>query len=203
MIRVLVGLALGVFAWSLVFLAPPPVLVAAVAVVAILALREFFAIAAAAGTRPFAILGFAGALLWLLLPGLDRGYFLSLFLILLLGAGVLGGRPLRSVLPAAGLTAAGLIYVAGPMLWGLLLHGMSPHWLAFAFIVTAVGDSAALAGGMALGRHQLAPRISPHKTWEGLNRLGDRRHRRRRRLRGVLPSRDSRASRGGDPCAGR
>jgi phosphatidate cytidylyltransferase len=33
---------------------------------------------------------------------------------------------------------------------------------------TFVGDSAAYLGGRALGRHNLAPRVSPNKTVEGL-----------------------------------
>ena len=167
MVRVLIGLALAAGAWLLTFRAPPAVLLAIATVVTVLALREYFVIAPAGGARPFEKLGYAGGLLWLLLPNLDRGYFLSLFLILLLANGILGGLPLRAVLPAAGLTVAGVLYVAGPMLWGLLLHDFSPHWLAFVLLVTAIGDASAWAVGKKFGRHKLAPLISPLKTWEG------------------------------------
>ncbi len=39
--------------------------------------------------------------------------------------------------------------------------------LIFALVVVYVGDSLAYYGGKAWGRHKLAPKISPAKTWEG------------------------------------
>jgi phosphatidate cytidylyltransferase len=39
--------------------------------------------------------------------------------------------------------------------------------LLYGLILVWVGDSAAYFGGRALGRHQLAPTLSPGKTWEG------------------------------------
>lgn len=45
----------------------------------------------------------------------------------------------------------------------------SGHWWVFAGVVTVVTiDTAAYASGLAIGRHKLAPQISPAKTWEGL-----------------------------------
>jgi len=40
--------------------------------------------------------------------------------------------------------------------------------LIFFLIATWVGDSGAYYVGKNLGRHRMAPRISPNKTWEGL-----------------------------------
>jgi phosphatidate cytidylyltransferase len=51
-----------------------------------------------------------------------------------------------------------------------LLRGLG-HGGALVFMVllgTFVGDTGAYLGGRALGRHKLAPRISPNKTVEGL-----------------------------------
>jgi phosphatidate cytidylyltransferase len=41
-------------------------------------------------------------------------------------------------------------------------------WTLAMIIMTTVIDTGALAAGVLLGRHKLAPRISPGKTWEGL-----------------------------------
>ncbi len=40
-------------------------------------------------------------------------------------------------------------------------------WLLFAILSTFTTDTAALLGGKTVGRHALAPKISPNKTWEG------------------------------------
>ena len=45
-------------------------------------------------------------------------------------------------------------------------HGIA--FLLAAVIVTVADDVASLLVGSAMGRHQLAPSISPNKTWEGL-----------------------------------
>ncbi|HTE84441.1 MAG TPA: CDP-archaeol synthase [Dehalococcoidia bacterium] len=52
--------------------------------------------------------------------------------------------------------------------WGLLRHGSSGRdWVLFVLLVTFASDTAAYATGRLLGRHRLAPRISPAKTVEG------------------------------------
>ncbi len=138
-----------------------------VVVLSALALNEFFGIAAKGGVRPFVVAGHVAAVLWILLPNLDRGYFATLLAIVLLGAGVLARLPLPNVLPSAAVTMTGVLYIAGPMLWGILLYGLSPHWLFFVLLVVAIGDIFAMAAGKMFGRHKLAPRASPLKTWEG------------------------------------
>jgi phosphatidate cytidylyltransferase len=50
-----------------------------------------------------------------------------------------------------------------------VLPGAEGHDLPFLLLfVVAAGDTGAYYGGRALGRHPLAPRLSPNKTWEGL-----------------------------------
>ncbi len=39
--------------------------------------------------------------------------------------------------------------------------------LLFALVITWVGDSAAYFAGRSIGKHPLAPHLSPKKTWEG------------------------------------
>ncbi len=40
-------------------------------------------------------------------------------------------------------------------------------WLGYAILITFASDTAAYAVGSLIGRHKLAPSISPSKTWEG------------------------------------
>jgi len=79
-------------------------------------------------------------------------------------------RPLVEALPAAGMSASGLILIAFPLSYAVLLHGwplQGPAILFFAMVIIWVGDTAAYFVGRAFGKHALAPHLSPKKTWEG------------------------------------
>lgn len=74
-----------------------------------------------------------------------------------------------SVEPAAN-TLLAVIYVGWLLGYGILLHQSSPRGDAlvlFVVGVTWVGETAAYLVGSTLGRHALAPTISPRKTREG------------------------------------
>jgi len=75
-------------------------------------------------------------------------------------AAQIGGN--RAV-PALG----GLIYIGGAWLCAYALRALNPHWLLFAFLLCWAGDTAAYYVGKNFGRHKLAPKVSPGKTWEG------------------------------------
>jgi phosphatidate cytidylyltransferase len=45
--------------------------------------------------------------------------------------------------------------------------GNGPAWTLFALLIVWVADSGAYFAGSRYGRHKLAPRISPGKSWEG------------------------------------
>lgn len=66
-------------------------------------------------------------------------------------------------------TVAGLAYPG--FLFGILMTiSVGEIWQQTLFLATAatlVCDSFALFGGMAFGKHKLAPLVSPKKTWEG------------------------------------
>ncbi len=50
----------------------------------------------------------------------------------------------------------------------MLLRQEHGEWWVLAFIIVAVvADVGAYAAGVSIGRHPMAPRISPNKTWEG------------------------------------
>jgi phosphatidate cytidylyltransferase len=47
------------------------------------------------------------------------------------------------------------------------LREIDPHWLMYALLVNWAGDMGAYYVGRRWGRHKMAPRISPQKSWEG------------------------------------
>jgi phosphatidate cytidylyltransferase len=97
----------------------------------------------------------------------------DVFFIFVLGVAALTlrtKRPIVEALPAAGISASGLILVAFPLTFTVRLHGIGkegPWLLMFALVITWAGDTAAYFAGRELGKHHIAPKISPNKTWEG------------------------------------
>jgi phosphatidate cytidylyltransferase len=61
----------------------------------------------------------------------------------------------------------GPIYIGFPLGHALLFRDLGPDWLLFALLVTFATDTGAFFTGRSIGRHQMAPTISPSKTWEG------------------------------------
>ena len=79
-------------------------------------------------------------------------------------------RPMVEALPAAGISSSGLILVALPLTYTIRLHGIGadgPKLLMFVLVITWIGDTAAYFVGRAIGKHPLAPVLSPKKSWEG------------------------------------
>ncbi|HXD60543.1 MAG TPA: phosphatidate cytidylyltransferase [Lacisediminihabitans sp.] len=108
----------------------------------------------------------------------DGGHWLALLAaILLVGlwrVAELGGSSHRGSAAEVGrdLAASALILIYVPFLasFAVLLdskHGGEWWTLAFLILVIAV-DTGAYASGLMFGKHAMAPRISPKKTWEGL-----------------------------------
>ena len=77
--------------------------------------------------------------------------------------------PLIQVLPDTAQGLFGLIYIAYPLTLIPLLWKQEdgPALVLFLMVCVWSGDIAALYVGRAFGRHKLAPRLSPGKTWEG------------------------------------
>ena len=75
---------------------------------------------------------------------------------------------LSKTLPRAALLLIGVVYVFGCWKWALELRQYySHHWLMYALLLNWAGDSGAYYIGRTFGKHKMAPRVSPKKSWEG------------------------------------
>ena len=145
------------------------VLVIATALVAELASWEYLSIADCHGSQRTFVLGAIAVLFGatffspaLILPALG---LCSLVLVLVCGF----GSPLERVLRDSAFSIFPLLYIGLtlatlPLLW---VQPNGPSLLIFLFCVVWTGDVAALYVGRRFGRHKLAPKISPNKSWEG------------------------------------
>jgi phosphatidate cytidylyltransferase len=94
------------------------------------------------------------------------------FVVATLIAAMLRGAPFEKMWGAAGATILGVLYVVflGGHIIALRTSFPAPlarHLLFFFLLVLMGSDTAAYYTGRALGRHKLAPKVSPGKTWEG------------------------------------
>jgi phosphatidate cytidylyltransferase len=74
---------------------------------------------------------------------------------------------IRTVLPTSAAFVFGVAYIFGSWRCAIELHALNRHLLFFALALNWVGDVAAFAVGSRIGRHKLALRVSPGKSWEG------------------------------------
>src|SRR6202167_4819313 len=77
--------------------------------------------------------------------------------------------PMRDAYPAAAAAAFAFAYIGLPMamLVQLRQQWAGAFWILYLLLVVWAGDILAYFVGRAVGRHLMAPRISPKKTWEG------------------------------------
>lgn len=95
---------------------------------------------------------------------LIAGAFLAIGLASLV---LLSRTPLEEAIPALGILAFGIPYFAVPVASIHQLKRIDP-WVVFLLMaIVWLGDSAAYYAGSRLGRHKMAPVISPKKSWEG------------------------------------
>jgi len=94
-------------------------------------------------------------------------------LVLLIGVGVVCSAPLwsagRPVVESTANTLFGAVYVGWLLGYAIWLQGRAggPQLVLFLVGVTWAGESAAYLVGSSVGRHRLAPVLSPRKTVEG------------------------------------
>ena len=133
--------------------------------VALTCYYEFAGIVSGYGFGPLGPVGYAAGL-WLLLAG-EEGTLVLTLCALAAMALAMRAPDLAQSLPRAAALLLGVVYVFGSWRLAVPLRHASPSWLMFALVLSWVGDTAAYYAGRSLGRHPLAPRVSPKKTWEG------------------------------------
>ncbi|HKG12039.1 MAG TPA: phosphatidate cytidylyltransferase [Pyrinomonadaceae bacterium] len=161
----------------------------------VVALYEFWFLSKRVGAKPDVVVGYAAtaALLVTFIFNWDALLFLvvivPLLVIAALVAEMLRGAPFDKMILSVGSTVLGVLYVA--LLGGHMIairtgfehvyaepetylvgaayvsKTLSTHLLAFFFLVLMGSDTGAYYTGRLLGKHKLAPSVSPGKTWEG------------------------------------
>jgi phosphatidate cytidylyltransferase len=135
------------------------------ALVGLIAFHEFDTIAAAQGIPRSGMVGMAAGLAFLFTP--EPAWVTLVILALAFMTLELRQSDLSKVMPGAATALLGVVYIFGAWRCALALKAINPHWVMIALLVSWAGDTAALYVGRTMGRHKLAPRVSPSKTWEG------------------------------------
>jgi phosphatidate cytidylyltransferase len=164
--RVLTALGLIPFILYVVFLGPFWLLFGVTALVAVICYSEYSGITAAYGAGKAGPVGYAAGLLVLAMRPED-GYLIFTFLALIALVLALRADDFSQTLMQASALLLGIVYIFGAWKFAILLRAASPHWLAYALVLNWLGDACGYYIGRSFGRHKMAPRISPNKSWEG------------------------------------
>jgi phosphatidate cytidylyltransferase len=168
----------------LILRAPAPVVAVVAAAVALITVQEFLKLTESYGIEPMRLSTyiFIGFLFLMLavstatetpqLSGLKFVFGLTFasaitpFVFLTIA---MRRVQLSAAYPAAAASAFAVLYVALPMAMLVQLRQQfaGAFWLLYLLLVVWAGDIFAYFVGRWLGRHLMAPRISPKKTWEG------------------------------------
>jgi phosphatidate cytidylyltransferase len=161
-----------------------PLFVLLTAAAMVLGLFEFYVLAKKRDLKPDAVAGYIAAaglfvIFYITKPWqlLDMLFLIQAVLVIFIPAtliaATLRGAPFDKMLASAGATILGVLYVV--FLGGHLVavrtgfsQPLAADLLSFFFLVLMGSDTGAYYVGRALGKHKLAPKISPGKTWEGV-----------------------------------
>ncbi|MBI2678579.1 MAG: phosphatidate cytidylyltransferase [Candidatus Koribacter versatilis] len=181
--RALTAVVLIPIVLLLTFKAPLWLFCAIVAVVAMLAMREYMDLVVGYGYEPLRLTAYLLVPLYfalLAVVGRDAVGQQSAGEFFLLGGafvlpvafiyGLIGLRKdLRLALPSVALTWTGFVLVAFALATLVFIRvlPLGPFYLFYLFVVVWSGDIFAYWVGTAIGKHKLAPEVSPKKTWEG------------------------------------
>lgn len=167
--RLITGLILTPFFFYVVALGPSWAFLLSLAGVGLFCLYEFLGILSArfpeheSLQRNLAV--YAAGLFFMILPS-QEGVLLTLLAMLLM-VFTLRMRDLAGALPMASGALLGVVYIFGAWRCGVFLRAMDPWWMLFALAINWLGDTFAYYAGSAFGKHKMAPRVSPAKSWEG------------------------------------
>ena len=194
LLRILTALVLIPIVVALVWWGPAWILAGVAALIAIVALLEFFDLGERIAMRPFrkwtvactAGLFYSQYSLGLVeTHSLAEGYSIvrsgaggvlsieAVLLVFVFGAVVTGLTSrwaLHEVLPAMAISSAGLLFVALPFSYLVRINEISlvgRKLVLFTLCLVWAGDILAYFVGKGLGRVPMAPALSPKKTWEG------------------------------------
>jgi len=165
--RVLTALALIPLIVYVVLWSPPWAVLSVTALVAVLCYHEYAGIAAAYQAGSLGPLGYGAGLLILALPDETAALFTILAAALIALSLALRADDLRAGVVQSAFLVFGLVYVFGTWRCAPLLAAQNRYWLMYALLVNWIGDMGAYYVGRTVGRHKLAPVVSPGKSWEG------------------------------------
>jgi phosphatidate cytidylyltransferase len=182
--RVVTAVVLIPIVMLLVLRAPLPVLAVVAAAVALITVQEFLKLTESHGVQPMRLptYVFVGILFLFLaataagetpqlsslkfVVGIGFACAIAPFIFLTI---TMRRAEMSSAYPAAAASVFAFAYIALPMAMLVQLRQQiaGAFWLLYLLLVVWAGDIFAYFVGRSLGRHLMAPRVSPKKTWEG------------------------------------
>ncbi|HWS16389.1 MAG TPA: phosphatidate cytidylyltransferase [Candidatus Elarobacter sp.] len=184
--RVLTAAALVPVVLLIVFKAPMWLFALAVAAIALLTMHEYLGIIEAGGVEPVRSLAYMVGILFVFLAWERLGTnphrfnkilfqlswaWIPLFVLIpvIFGVPLIFRKNLTMGLPAVATSSFGTVYIALSL--SLLISLRADPVQAFLVVLLLLsvwgGDIAAYYVGRTIGRHKLAPVVSPNKSWEG------------------------------------
>ncbi len=165
---------IGLFGLAIGYL-PEQLLTLVVLLVAALALAEYAALVVPEWTRRSRVLFVVLSVIpmasfYTVDTELVIGAFAGAFLVIATAFLFTSGGDFHRAVRNSSLTFFGTFYIScllGHALLFLTMPNMPRRWIFLVIVATYAGDSGAYFVGKKFGRHKLAPRISPNKTWEG------------------------------------
>jgi phosphatidate cytidylyltransferase len=168
----------------LVLRAPVPLVALVTAVIALLTVHEFLKLTENFGVQPLRLPTYAAVAIFFLLPVFHVGQekpllstdifgiaatFAAAILTFIFLTIAMRRDNLATGYPAAAASIFAFTYIALPL---AMLVQLRQQWagaflILYLLLVVWAGDIIAYFVGKSIGRHWMAPRISPKKTWEG------------------------------------